>query len=211
MGIPDRKTAHRMLKEAVSMNPGPWEGHSLYTAKACYLIASQCRDMDTERAYVSGLLHDIGRREGKYFMRHTIDGYRYLVGSGYEEVAGICLTHSFADRNTDAIFGRWDCPKEDVEFVRRYIEETCYNDYDTLVQLCDNLALDNGFCILEKRMIDVQMRYGVNRYTVAKWKATFRLLEYYRKKTGTCVYSLLPGIAETTFEMDFKQFKPKNT
>ena len=35
-----------------------------------------------------------------------------------------------------------------------------------LIQLCDGLALPNGFCLLEKRLLDVSMRYGCNEHTV---------------------------------------------
>ena len=36
-----------------------------------------------------GLLHDIGRREGVTGMRHTLDGYRYLLEQGFDDVYSV--------------------------------------------------------------------------------------------------------------------------
>ena len=199
MSMPTVSCAERFLIQAGKLNPGPWVEHNFYTGRAASLIAEKCRDMDSEKAYICGILHDIGRRNGKTHMRHSLDGYIFLSRQGYEEPARICLTHSFANKNADEIFGEWDCSVDEYNFIKKYIENIEYDDYDRLIQLCDNVALSNGFCILEKRMIDVQMRHGVNKYTVPKWKATFDLKDYFDKRTGSSIYTLLPGIVDTTF------------
>ena len=51
--------------------------------------------MDAEKAYVLGLLHDIGRKFGVRHLGHVSDGYRFMMSLGYDEAAKICLTHSF--------------------------------------------------------------------------------------------------------------------
>jgi HD superfamily phosphohydrolase YqeK len=84
-----------MLDEAERLNPGPWVQHSRYVGEAAALIAAQCDGMDAEKAYVLGLLHDIGRRVGKTNMRHILDGYTYAMENGFEAVGKICITHSF--------------------------------------------------------------------------------------------------------------------
>ena len=61
---PDRKTAEAALSWAEEQNPGPWSAHSRYVAEACQNIASYCPGLSAERAYVLGLLHDIGRYAG---------------------------------------------------------------------------------------------------------------------------------------------------
>ena len=43
------------------------------------------------------------------------------------------------------------------------------------------------------------MRHGINEYTTLKWKATFEIKEYFEKKMGKSVYSILPGVVENTF------------
>jgi hypothetical protein len=132
-------------------------------------------------------------------MRHIIDGYTFLTSLGYEDAARIALTHSFPYRHVDAIFGHWDCNDEEHKMVANFLEETIFNDYDRLLQLCDCLALPNGVCVLEKRMIDVALRHGTNEYTIQKWKAFINLQTYFEQKIGRSIYKVLPGVVETTF------------
>lgn len=61
---PDIPWAERELKIAAAMNHGPWEDHSRNVARAAQRIAARCPEMNSEKAYVCGLLHDIGRRTG---------------------------------------------------------------------------------------------------------------------------------------------------
>ncbi len=66
---PDRNTALAALAEAEERTPGAWGDHSRYTAEAAERIAARCPGMDRKKAYVCGLLHDIGRREGVFALR----------------------------------------------------------------------------------------------------------------------------------------------
>ena len=59
--IPARQEAERLLREAESCNPGPWGNHSRVAAHCAEKIAEACKDMDSEKAYILGLLHDIGK------------------------------------------------------------------------------------------------------------------------------------------------------
>ncbi len=58
------QTAELALREASEANPGAWADHSRFVAKACKNIASHCKDLSSEQAYIFGLLHDIGRYAG---------------------------------------------------------------------------------------------------------------------------------------------------
>lgn len=69
-----------------------------------------------------------------------------------------------------------------------------------MIQICDALALPSGFCIIEKRMIDVALRHGVHEHTVKKWKATFETKEYFEKRMDKSIYSVLPGVVDDIFE-----------
>lgn len=198
-GLPPLNEAVAMLKEAEKLNPGPWVQHSLYVAEGAKLIASCCKGMNGELAYVVGLLHDLGRRFGVTAMRHMLDGYNYLKGKGYDYAAKICITHSCPTKNIDEA-GKWDCTKEEYNFVKDYLSVVEYDYYDRLIQLCDSLALPNGYTLIEKRLIDVALRHGVNEHTVLKWKAILELKQYFDNKAGTSIYKLLPGIVENTFE-----------
>ena len=58
------QTAELALMEASESNPGAWADHSRYVAQACKNIASHCKGLSSEQAYLFGLLHDIGRYAG---------------------------------------------------------------------------------------------------------------------------------------------------
>ena len=57
---PDRKAAEALLAEAEPHNLGPWGDHSRIAAHCAEAIARAC-GLDADKAYVLGLLHDIGR------------------------------------------------------------------------------------------------------------------------------------------------------
>ena len=63
--------------------------------------------------------------------------------------------------------------------------------YDKLIQLCDALSFPDGPTFLEKRLVDVVMRRGFNEFTVDKWKAFFKLKEYFDEKAGVDIYKII--------------------
>lgn len=198
-GFPDRATAEQMLEEAERKTPGPWVRHSCNVALSARNIAELCPQMDAEKAYVLGLLHDIGRGEGSTGMNHALDGYRCCISKGFPQAAQICLTHSFPTSNINEAQGPWE-----REEHRRIAEELLagmqYDDYDRLIQLCDALGMASGFCLMEKRLMDVALRHGINQYTLKKWKAYFQIKEYFESIMEKSVYEVLPGIVENTFD-----------
>ena len=190
--------AKRELEIAVQNNPGPWEQHSLVTADNARAIAEKVPGMDPEKAYVMGLLHDIGRRVGVTGMRHVIDGYDYLMSIGQPELAVISLTHSYASRNVDHFEGKHDCTPEQKAFIQGFLETHEYDDYDKLIQLCDALSLPQGACIMEKRFVDVALRYGVQDYTLQRWRGYIQWKKYFDELCGCDIYTLLPGVYENS-------------
>ena len=199
MRIPDRDTATKFLLEAERLNPGNWVPHSLFTAQAAEAIAKVHPELDSEVAYVMGYLHDIGRRAGITYMRHSLDGYHFLQQQGYDDIARICITHTFWLKHLDEYPGKWDCSAEEIQFLESYITSIDYNEYDWLIQLCDCLALPTGFCLLEKRLVDVALRYGTTKYTAVKWNLLFENKVKFEQKIGRSIYDLLPGVRENTF------------
>ena len=85
---PTKEEAERLVKESEVLNPGPWGDHCRTAAHCAEEIAARS-GMNAEKAYVIGLLHDIGRRFGKRHLGHVSDGYTYMMSLGYDEVAKI--------------------------------------------------------------------------------------------------------------------------
>ena len=199
VGIPSRNESEALLHEAEALNPGPWVAHSLHVAETASAIASCHPQMEAGTAYILGCLHDIGRRAGVTGMRHVLDGYYYLNSLGFQQAARINLTHSYPIKNASAGADIWDGSDEEFRFLQACLDQIDYDHYDRLIQLCDSLALPSGFCLIEKRLVDVVMRYGTNPLTIPKWKAYFAIKDDFEREIGRSVYSLLPGIVENTF------------
>lgn len=204
MQIPTKEQACDLLAQAGQMNPGPWTAHSEHAGRAAYAIAQKCSGLDADAAYILGMLHDIGRRFGVTGNRHIPDGWRFCMGRGWPDAARVCLTHSFPIQNINCCVGSWDVGGVDGTQARKLTEAELskveYNDYDRLIQLCDSLAVPKGFCLMEKRWVDVAFRYGVNAFTVQKWKAVCEIKRQFEVRMGCGVYDVLPGVRETTFQ-----------
>ena len=142
--------------------------------------------MDAEKAYVLGLLHDIGRKFGVRHLGHISDGYTYMMCLGYDEVAKICLTHSFNNHTVDEYIGKIDVSEEEMEMIKTELARTVYDDYDRLIQLCDSLAGAEGVLDIEDRMNDVKKRYGF--YPQKKWDSNMRLKRYFEEKMKKDIY-----------------------
>ena len=196
---PLRTEAEAALAFACEQNPGPWEAHSRYVAMACENIARRLPRLDGEHAYVYGLLHDIGRYAGVTSERHLIDGYRFCMARGWEKAAQICISHAFMVQDIASSIGVFDMPEEDRAFMAEFVEKAEYDDYDRLVQLCDALALPGGFCLLEKRFVDVTLRYGFHPYTLDRWKAVLDIQKQFEIQMGCSIYDCLPGVVENSF------------
>lgn len=183
---PTKEAALTLLKEAVTHNPGPWEAHSLCVAHCAEAIAARS-GLNAEKAYVLGLLHDIGRRFGVFHLRHVYEGYKYMTLLGYDEVAKICLTHSFAEgHGINDYVGNHDLDEGETADLLNKLSEVKFDDYDKLIHLCDACGAATGVAHLEDRMGDVKARYG--DYPVAKWNYNFELKGYFEMKMGMDLY-----------------------
>lgn len=192
------KRAELELEKALCRNQGPWGRHSRSVAENARLIAEKTDALDPERAYVLGLMHDIGRRVGVTGMAHTLDGYDYMMELEQPEIGRICLTHSFPVKSLKQFFGKIDVTPERVAFLMEYLERIEYDDYDRLIQLCDAISLPEGACIMEKRLVDVALRYGFVEGTLDKWRAFLNLKKYFDRLCGCSIYELLPNVLENS-------------
>jgi hypothetical protein len=202
--VPTMDQTDAYLKEAEKMNPGSWIAHLRNAGQAAYQIASRIDGLDPQVAYALGSLHDIGRRSGKFDLFHILQGYHFMMHQGYPLVARICLTHSFVNQDIRRAENNWDGSPEELEWVAAYISKLEYNDYDRLIQLCDAVSVDTGYWLIEKRLLDVGIRRGVSEYSPQRWQKMLEIRDYFEKKLGCSVYSLLPGVMENTFYTDGK-------
>ncbi|MHC5249643.1 HD domain-containing protein [Enterococcus sp. LJL90] len=185
------------LEIASRLNPGPWVEHSRNVGLAAKYIAEASGKLDGEQAYILGLLHDIGRRNGRSALKHTIDGYDFATAKGWTDVARICLTHSFPIKDIHADIAEIDISQEQYQFMENFLNLIEYDDYDKLLILCDALAIAEGFCPLEVRFIDTTRRYGIFPFTVSRWDKTYEYKEYFEAMIGRSIYTLLPGILKS--------------
>lgn len=190
--------AEKQLKIGVDLTPGAWGQHSISVGTNANLIAERVPGMNSDKAYVMGLMHDIGRRAGIKGILHIFDGYDYMKSIGQEELARICLTHSFPIKDVNTFFGIYDCTSAQKEFLENFLANIQYDNYDILIQLCDAISLPNGACIMEKRLIDVALRHGLPSFTIDKWKAFMQTKKYFDELCSCNIYELLPNVLENS-------------
>ena len=182
---PSRAEAERILAEAEPRNPGPWGDHSRTAAHCAERIALRS-GLCPEKAYVLGLLHDIGRRFGKRHLGHVSDGYTYMMALGYPDAARICLTHSFNEMKLEGYVGNFDTTPEETELIRTKLREVTPDDYDLLIQLCDAISGAEGVMDILERMSDVKRRYGA--YDPAKWERNLALKALFEERMRMDLY-----------------------
>jgi hypothetical protein len=206
---PTREEAENILAWAGGRNPGAWVPRSKAVARTAETIANKCMrnhaeierlakdgsraawdSGDAQTAYVSGLLHDIGRYEGVSGLRHIYAGYELLKRKGFDETAGICLSHSFPYQNIGEYFGKNDCAPEETAAIESFLAHRKYDDFDRLIQLCDAIGTAEGVSLIEVRVMDVIRRHGFNEYTLNKIEAIFGLKAYFDALCGTNIYDL---------------------
>ena len=142
--------------------------------------------MDADKAYVLGLLHDIGRKFGTRHLGHVSDGYSYMMSLGYDEVARVCMTHSFSDGTTKDYVGKFDTTEEELVLIETTLKNTELDEYDKLIQLCDAMSGSEGVMNMEDRMNDVRRRYGY--YSQQKWNSNMALRKHFEEKMGMDLY-----------------------
>ena len=118
---------------------------------------------------------------------------------GWRKAAQICISHAFMIQDITTSIGKFDVSDEDYLFMKEFVANAIYDDYDRLVQLCDALAMPTGFCLLEKRFVDVTIRYGIHPATIDRWKKILEIKKLFEEKIGCSIYTLLPGVVENSF------------
>ena len=159
--MPTREKAEELLAEAEKCNPGPWGDHSRVAAHCAETIARECGNLDPDKAYILGLLHDIGRKFGVRHLGHVSDDY----------------------------IGKFDTTPEELKLIQDTLKAAVMDEYDMLIQLCDSIAGAEGVLDIEERMSDVKRRYG--SYPQQKWDNNIKLKEHFEEKMGRDIYTVV--------------------
>lgn len=186
-----REKALELLEEArkEAINDA-WIDHSICVGYVAGVIA-KALNLDEEKAQTLGYIHDIGKKVGPFHL-HIINGYYYLKKLGYdEEYCSISLVHSYLNNNAYCTAG--GIPKN--EKLKNYIKNHDYTIYDKIINLSDLMCTDK-ICTLEKRLIDVIIRYGIFENTKYHIEEACKLKSYFDKKLGYNLYDLFDEIKE---------------
>ena len=191
--------AYKMLEEAPRKNKELWVSHSVNVAIVVERLAENL-GLDSKRAYVFGLIHDIGRGKKEHTgIRHIIDGYNYLMKLGYEDEARICLTHTFYDRSIvkgNLTKRNTNLTRAEIKFIEDFINKTKFNLYDKILQIADNMGSATGINTIERRRAESMLRYGISHVSEKNLKTIFAVQNEIEIKLGRSIYSLFPEVTD---------------
>lgn len=176
-----------------STAPSLLRQHSLLVAACAEILAAKIHGMDSKKAYALGLLHDYGKvineKDNKLF--HGLTGYKIMSELGYDEVAKICLTHTFINKDfKHEDYQAYD--SKELTACKKLLKNIDYDDYDRLIQLSDMMVTVVGFKTLKERMIYIRDKYNICNLTMKKkYRQVLKLKDYFDKLCGCDVYKLL--------------------
>ena len=175
--LPTRDEAKALLRAGARTNPGLWTAHSACVAH-CARVIAEAAGLDGEKAYILGLLHDIGKSERVCALYHVWLGWRQMNELGYGEAARICLTHSFQVQDLDSFMGQRDVTDAQYAQLERELAAVQYAVGDVRP------------VVIEQRLVDVALRRGLAPRTVDKWRAVLELKKQFDKACGQDIYRL---------------------
>lgn len=200
MAYPNINEAFKIWHEGIEFrqhtDPNPHHEeyifHSLGVAELARIIAEKCPYLDSEKAYVLGLLHDCGRLREEFHtdVFHGKEGYDLMMQFGYDEVARICLTHCFF--NKDFKFEDYTYPKHWLQWGKDNIKDLEYDAYDKLIQLCDMHLEKFNIVSIDNRIKGIMERYNETyEHMLSKRTKLFEIKKYFDKLTGCNIYNLI--------------------
>lgn len=143
--------------------------------------------LDKEKAFIIGILHDIGRYQHKRF--HGLKGYELFMklfdktgDKIFKDIARISLTHTLMDSHEKKSYLHFDVYRnndpenadfvtEDEQKVKLAMNKIIPDEYDYIVALADHLATGDILkpCTLSERLADVFKRYYENKDQKNRW------------------------------------------
>ena len=197
-----RDDAKKMLEDIISERNASshpfrpeWEqefrAHSAAVARIAETIASKTPYLNSERAYILGLLHDCGKYQDEYACHkfHGLAGYYYMLEKGYPDLARASLTHTFYKKDFE--LNEYPFPPDDLKICRRLLQDIKYDDYDLLLQLADMINDMGKTCTLEYRVQSLCKRRNIPPKDYAWVEVALNAIKnYFDKKCGCDIYSL---------------------
>ncbi len=205
---PNKIEAEKIWQEGIDYRlskPYPFKhkeeyiAHSTGVAKAAEQIAMHTTDLDPEKAYVLGLLHDYGKRICQFAENrfHGREGFDEMKKLGYDDVARICLTHTFNKSEFDISLYPF-YPQEDIFLAKNYLKNIIYDDYDLLICLCDKFFEAFDMVSIEYRVKRIFERCNLTpKVREVLLSESNSLKDHFDKKTGKDIYKIL-GIKDDT-------------
>jgi hypothetical protein len=127
--------------------------HSKTVANAAKRIATCIKEMDSEKAYIYGMMHDVGKfyldKQNSY--KHPRLGYDIMKNS-YNDVAKICISHAFPDFDSFEHVLHY-CHGDEIEThtVFDILKTIRRNNYIDLIQFCDKISGVHGYMTIEDK------------------------------------------------------------
>lgn len=169
--------------------------HSKTVANAAKIIASNTTKLDANKAYVFGIMHDIGKfyltQDKKY--KHPRMGYD-LLKDRYPEIAVICLTHPFPDFTSYEHILHYSHDDEDeAQKVFGLLSHIEKNIYIELIQFCDKISRVSDYITWEEKLDWYLKTYDLDPDELVNQYSThlLRIKQKLDNMTHTDVYKLL--------------------
>ena len=129
---------------------------------------------------------------------------RIVVDKGRKEMFFLCFLHYNDTCKVNQSFTVGECKviKLNILNMKNFLDtvNSCTGKVNMLCPDCLRLVLEiPGFCLLEKRFVDVTIRYGVHPATIDRWKKILEIKERFENQIGCSIYALLPGVVENSF------------
>jgi HD superfamily phosphodiesterase len=181
-----------VVDDAINESRGVSAKHAENVAFIASRVA-EAAGMDTTKAYIFGIFHDCGDYIEKTVKGtfHGTAGYDLMMEKGFDEVAQICLSHSFgkADFNFED-FAAYD--QKELARAKTLLQKMTLDDYDKLIFLADKMSPHGYIDTIENRVEMIRQRYHLSEKRVAELlKESLDIKEYFDKKCGQDIYQIL--------------------
>ena len=197
-----RDDAKKMLENIISERNSSshpfrpeWEqefrAHSAAVAHIAETIAAKTPYLNSEKAYILGLLHDCGKYQDEYACHkfHGLVSYYYMLEKGYPDLARASLTHTFYKKDFE--LNDYPFPADDLKICRQLLKDIEYNDYDLLLQLADMINDRGENCTIEYRINSACTRRNIDPQKFSWVKDSFNQIKnHFDQQCGCDVYSL---------------------